>query len=148
MAIKKAKELVETDREHLQDQYLRTFAVASSFLDEKKMLEERVTKAEERAKVELDAIKGTYEKRTSVLEGDVSSWKKMAEFLTERVKGMEDQIGESAAEDAKLKRKLKKAKAELQRCQERNELLSSQVAEKEQELEDWKVKSREEEKNR
>lgn len=109
------KERAEKDRDFFREQYSKASGFISSVRAENDELEERVRVAEDQAKTGVDLIKRTFEQRVKSLEGDASSWKRVALFAVEKDARTNDVIRRRAAEEPQLRARVEELEEENQR---------------------------------
>lgn len=104
----------EKDRDFFREQYAQASGFVSQVRDENKELLLRVEVAEAQTARGVALVRATFDERVRVLEADVKSWRRMAEFLIEKDKKSNNaEICQRAAEAVELRVRCDQQAAEI-----------------------------------
>ncbi|KAF5310225.1 hypothetical protein D9619_010251 [Psilocybe cf. subviscida] len=129
----------EKDRDFFREQYAQASGFASQVRDENRDLLKRIEIAEAQTAQGVTLVRATFEERVRVLEADVKSWRRMAEFLIEKDrKSNNAEICRRAAEAPELRARCDRQVAEIADYEERLNDAEAQVEASVAELERYK----------
>lgn len=110
----------EKDRDFFREQYAQASGFVSQVRDENKELLQRIAVAEAQTEKGVALVRATFAERVRVLEADVASWRRMAEFLIEKDrKSNNAEICRRAAEAPELRARCEQQAAEIVEYEER-----------------------------